>query len=131
MSRSKIKTAKIGETFAMEHLLAHGYEILERNYRSPFGEIDLIAQQGKRIVFVEVKTRRSLKFGTPQSAVTLTKQKRISKVALDYLRIDGLLDFPCRFDVIAVFLSSQSELTKLQHIENAFEFQADESSEAG
>ena len=79
---------------------------------------------GDATVFVEVKTRRSLKFGTPQTAVTLTKQKQISKVALSYLQKHNLLDAACRFDVIAVFLSLKCELIDLQHIENAFQFRA-------
>jgi putative endonuclease len=125
MSHSRIQIGKIGEELALEHLKKQGYAIREQNYRSRFGEIDLIAQQGKRIVFIEVKTRRSLKFGTPQAAVTPTKQQQISKVALGYLQTHGLLDVPCRFDVIAIFLSSRCELIKLHQIENAFEFRAD------
>ena len=124
MSNSKIKIGKIGETFAVDYLKAQNYQILERNYRLRFGEIDLIARHGRRTVFVEVKTRRSLKFGTPQTAVTLTKQKQISKVALSYLQKHNLLDAACRFDVIAVFLSLKCELIDVQHIENAFQFRA-------
>ena len=126
MPNSRIKVGKIGEAFAAEHLTKQGYEILEHNYRSPLGEIDLIVQQGKCIVFVEVKARRSLKFGIPQAAVTPTKQKQISRVALTYLQAHNRFDVPCRLDVIAVFLSSKCELINLHHIENAFEFRADE-----
>ena len=95
MHRSLPNIAKIGETFAAEHLKEQGYRILARNYRFRHGEIDLIAQQGKRIVFVEVKTRRSLKFGSPQAAVTKQKQRQISKIALAYLQKQNLLDAPC------------------------------------
>jgi putative endonuclease len=125
MRTSRIEIGKIGEALAIEHLKQQGYEIREQNYRSRFGEIDLIAQQGKRIVFIEVKTRRSLKFGPPQAAVTPTKQKQLSKMALSYLQAHDLLDAPCRFDVIAILLSSKSELIELRQIENAFEFRAD------
>jgi len=125
MSHSKIKIGKIGETLAIQHLKGQGYHMLERNYRCPFGEIDLIAQQNRQIVFIEVKTRRSLKFGIPQAAVTSTKQKRISQVALNYLQIHDLLNAPCRFDVIAILLSHKAELIKLHQIENAFEFRAE------
>ncbi len=124
MSNSNIKIGKIGEAFAVDYLKAQDYWILERNYRLRFGEIDLIARQGRRTVFIEVKTRRSLKFGAPQTAVTPTKQKQISKVALSYLQERNLLDAACRFDVIAVYLSLKCELIDLQHIENAFEFRA-------
>ena len=124
MDRSRLKVAKIGESLAVKHLKARGYRILAQNYRARRGEIDLIARDGEFIVFVEVKTRRSLKFGLPQAAVTLQKQRQISKVALAYLQSRNLLDAPCRFDVIAIHLSPQLELLKLEQIESAFDFQA-------
>ncbi len=125
MQRSRLSIAKIGETLAAEHLTAHGYRILARNYRAERGEIDIIAQRDRDTVFVEVKTRRSLKFGVPQAAVTPKKQRQISKVALAYLQAHNLLDTPCRFDVIAVHLSERLQLLKLQQIENAFTFQVE------
>ena len=123
MRRSRPNIAKIGESFAAEHLKARGYQILAQNYRAIRGEIDLVAQAGKRIVFVEVKTRRSLKFGLPQAAVTKQKQRQISKIALAYLQAQNLLDAPCRFDVIAIHLSPQFELLRLEQFESAFDFQ--------
>ena len=125
MSDSRIKVGKIGESLAIEHFKAKGYKIRAQNYRTRLGEIDLIVQRGKRIAFVEVKTRRSSKFGLPQAAVTPTKQKQISKIALDYLQTHNLLDVPCQFDVVAIKLSWKFELIRLQHIENAFGFYAD------
>lgn len=122
MGSVKQNIAKIGETFAADHLKAHGYEILAHNYRFQRGEIDLIAQHGNCIVFIEVKTRRSLKYGTPQHAVTKQKQQQISKIALAYLQTQNLLDTPCRFDVIAILLSPQCEVLKLEQIESAFDF---------
>ena len=124
MDRSRLNIAKTGESFAAAHLKARGYQILEQNYRAGRGEIDLVAQDGDCIVFVEVKTRRSLKFGTPQSAVTTQKQRQISKIAMRYLQAHNQFDAPCRFDVIAIHLSSRLELLKLEQIENAFPFQA-------
>ena len=126
MSDSRIKVGKIGEALAIEHFKAEGYEIRAQNYRTRSGEIDLIVQREKRVVFVEVKTRRSSKFGLPQAAVTPAKQKQISKIALDYLQTHNLLDVPCQFDVVAILLSWTFELANLEHIENAFEFCADE-----
>lgn len=123
MDHSRLNIAKIGESLAAKHLKARGYRILAQNYRARRGEIDLIARDGEFIVFVEVKTRRSLKFGLPQAAVTLQKQRQISKVALAYLQSRNLLDAPCRFDVIAIHLSPQLELLKLEQIESAFDFQ--------
>ena len=124
MDHSRLNVAKIGESLAAKHLKARGYEILARNYRALRGEIDLIVRDGEFTVFVEVKTRRSLKFGLPQAAVTWQKQRQISKVALAYLQSHNLLDAPCRFDVIAIHLSPQLKLLNLEQIESAFEFQA-------
>ena len=125
MSQSRLNIAKIGESLAVKHLKARGCHILARNYRAVRGEIDLIVQDGEFTVFVEVKTRRSLKFGLPQAAVTLQKQRQISKVALAYLQTHNLLDAPCRFDVIAIHLSPRLELLNLEQIESAFTFQAE------
>lgn len=125
MDRSRLNIAKIGESLAVKHLKARGCEILAQNYRARRGEIDLIVQDGEFTVFVEVKTRRSLRFGLPQAAVTLQKQRQISKVALAYLQSHNLLDAPCRFDVIAIHLSPQLELLKLEQIKSAFAFQAE------
>ena len=124
MDRSRLNIAKIGESLAVKHLKARGCEILAQNYRALRGEIDIIVRDGEFTVFVEVKTRRNLKFGLPQAAVTLQKQRQISKVALAYLQAQNLLDTPCRFDVIAIHLSPQLELLKLEQIESAFVFQA-------
>ena len=123
MDHSRLNVAKIGESLALKHLKARGYRILAQNYRARRGEIDLIARDGEFTVFVEVKTRRSLKFGLPQAAVTLQKQRQISKVALAYLQAQNLMDAPCRFDVIAIHLSPQLELLRLEQIESAFAFQ--------
>ena len=123
MDRSRLNIAKIGESLAVKHLKARGYRILAQNYRAVRGEIDLIVQDGEFTVFVEVKTRRSLRFGLPQASVTLQKQRQISKVALAYLQSQNLLDAPCRFDVIAIHLSPQMELLRLEQIESAFDFQ--------
>ena len=124
MDRSRLNVAEIGESLAVKHLKARGCKILARNYRARRGEIDIIVGDGEFTVFVEVKTRRSLKFGLPQAAVTLQKQRQISKVALAYLQSQNLLDAPCRFDVVAIHLSPQLELLRLEHIESAFDFQA-------
>ena len=124
MDRSRLKVAKIGEALAMKHLKARGCKILAQNYRARRGEVDIIVRDGEFTVFVEVKTRRSLKFGLPQAAVTLQKQRQISKVALAYLQTQNLMDAPCRFDVIAIHLSPQLELLNFEQIESAFEFQA-------
>ncbi len=124
MDHSRLNIAKTGEALAVKHLKARGCEILAQNYRARRGEIDIIVQDGVFTVFVEVKTRRSLRFGVPQAAVTWQKQRQISKVALAYLQSQNRLDAPCRFDVIAIHLSPQLEVLTLEQIESAFEFQA-------
>ncbi len=123
MDRSRLNVAKIGESLAVKHLQTRGCEILALNYRAERGEIDIIVRDGEFTVFVEVKTRRSLRFGLPQASVTLQKQRQISKVALAYLQAQDLLDTPCRFDVIAIHLSPQLKLLRLDQIESAFAFQ--------
>ncbi|MDD4110467.1 MAG: YraN family protein [Clostridia bacterium] len=103
-----------GEQLAAKYLEDKSYEILEQNYANKIGEIDIIAKQNDTIVFVEVKTRTSSKFGLPREAVTRHKQYKIRLVALAYLKSKKLMNSKCRFDVI-------EELDgKLTHIENCF-----------
>ncbi len=91
-----------GEDLACAELRRRGYEILERRYRTRFGEIDIIAKHGDTMVFVEVKARLTDDFGGAAAAVTAWKQRRIAAMALDYLARRRLHDCPCRFDVVAV-----------------------------
>ena len=93
-----------GEDLAAAALKQQGYKILERNYVTPLGEIDLIARQGKVVVVVEVKTRKSARFGSPQEAVSVTKQARLRRLADYYLKAKRLTGSPVRFDVVAVTL---------------------------
>ena len=103
------------EDAAAEYLENAGYKILERNFYTHFGEIDIIAWKDGMIVFVEVKYRKSLKRGHPLEAVTKTKQQRIFKSAVYYLYKEGKENAACRFDVIGILDGS------VTHIENAFE----------
>ena len=105
----------------MKFLKQKGYQIIERNYRSAWGEIDLVVQDGDVLAFVEVKTRRSLKFGAPQLAVTNSKQRKISKTALQYLQEKELFDYVCRFDVISIVFPPDPSEPIIEHIEHAFE----------
>lgn len=90
------------EQLAEKHLRRKGYAILARNVRTPFGEIDLVARHRGTVVFVEVKARRSQRYGPPQAAVTPAKQRKISMAALSYLKDHHTLDTPARFDVVAI-----------------------------
>ena len=100
-----IEFGKAAENAAAEFLKAKGYKILERNYKNKFGEIDIIAQQSGVICFLEVKARRSVNLGVPQEAVSLFKQKQISRMAVYYLKVHNLLEHSARFDVLALLYS--------------------------
>jgi putative endonuclease len=91
-----------GERLAAKTLKAKGYRIVARNCRSRWGEIDLIAMDGDTLVFVEVKTRSHAETGRPEEAVTLTKQRQISRAATAWLHKHRLDSHRCRFDVIAI-----------------------------
>jgi putative endonuclease len=108
-----------GEDFAFELLKKKGYKILERNYKSHLGEIDIIAREGKVLAFVEVKTRLTSDFGSAKWAVGPKKQRKLSMVALDYLKQHALSDQPARFDVIAIDLEQGEE--KVELVRNAFD----------
>ncbi|RKY38894.1 MAG: YraN family protein [Candidatus Omnitrophota bacterium] len=95
-----------GEEVAVKFLRKKGCRIIAQNYASPWGEIDIIAKEKRCLVFVEVKTRSSSRFGLPQEAVDRRKQKQISKSALYYLSTHQLLNTPARFDVVSIFLHS-------------------------
>jgi putative endonuclease len=103
-----------GEDLACRYLEKNGYKILERNkHYSRFCEIDIIAQYKKTIVFVEVKTRRTDAFGTPQEAITKTKYENIKKGVQFYLSENKIKDF--RIDVISITLKPQ---IKIEHLKN-------------
>jgi len=119
MKSDNKKTGKMGEDIAIAFLKKKGYKIIERNYRCVFGEVDVVAHDRSDIVFVEVKSRRSEYFGDPTDAVDLNKQKKISKIALNYLNEKRLDNHDARFDVIAIKLSPNGNTVEL--IENAFD----------
>jgi putative endonuclease len=99
---SKKKIGNIGEDVAVQFLVKNGYEILIRNYYYNHGEIDVVAKEGDVLTFIEVKTRRSKKFGAPEEAVTPKKQELIRRTAEGYVAEKGIADIECRFDVVAV-----------------------------
>ena len=115
-------TGELGEEIAAQFLIAHGYRILERNFRCKGGEVDIIARDpgDKSLVFIEVKARRGLSYGVPQLAVTPFKQRQISKAALTWLSKNRLHDTNARFDVIAILLHTDGQHA-IDHIKNAFD----------
>lgn len=107
-----------GEDLAAHYLQQQGYEILDRNFSCPFGELDIVARQGRILAFVEVKTRRSLKFGRPAAAVTPAKQRKIRTSALWYLKKYPHPRCSLRFDVMEI-LELHGKIN-LNHLKNAF-----------
>ena len=112
---NKRKFGIIGEKIVQGYLINKGYEIIETNYYTKRGEIDIICKKDKCIVFVEVKTRTNLKYGTPAMAVNSTKKKHIKSVAKMYLYLNRLNGFEIRFDVVEVFISNGK--CNINHIE--------------
>lgn len=110
-----------GEQAAADYLQQHGYRICVRNFRVPVGEIDIIASRQDTLVFVEVKTRRSVRYGTPAQAVNYVKQQKIVQTARWFLRQRHLEDrCCCRFNVIEVYAQPQGGWT-IHHLPGAFE----------
>ncbi len=113
-----LSTGKEGEDFAVRFLKKKGLKILERNFRTPIGEIDIVAKDGSTIVIVEVKTRKGLGRGHPLEAVDLRKQKRLRRLAQLYLKIKGYNEPPVRFDVLG--LVRDEEGFQVSYVKDAF-----------
>ncbi len=107
------------ESLVCSYLRDKGYKILDRNVHLLRKELDIIALDNKTIVFVEVKGRRTTRFGLPSEAVDGRKRGHLVKVASAYLEKARLWDRPCRFDVVSVMVG-ETEKAKFEHIENAF-----------
>jgi putative endonuclease len=125
MTLQKKELGANGEELAARYLMSQGYRILERNYRIRLGEIDIIAEQGKDLVFIEVKTRSDTLFGSPLDSVTIPKQRQLSKVALEYMSRQGCHNRPARFDVVGVQLkglnAQQLKNVNIELVQNAFD----------
>jgi len=119
MLNQRQEFGKESESLAVRHLKKNGYKILEQNYRNKLGEIDIIAKEKGTLVFVEVKARKTHIFGNPKWAVTPKKQRKISMVALYYLKATKQTHVKARFDVIT--LSSPKDNPQIEIIKNAFE----------
>ncbi|HDF4153807.1 TPA: YraN family protein [Clostridioides difficile] len=105
-----------GEEIAVNYLLSKGAKILEKNYRLRIGEVDIIANIGDEVVFVEVKSRSNIKYGYPCKSVDFKKRKKIIGVAKYYIIKNNLNNTPIRFDIIEVYLLEK----RINHIMNAF-----------
>ncbi len=118
MSQARIAFGKTGEDLACAELERRGYAIVARRHRCRSGEIDIIARDGKTVVFVEVKARHSRAFGEAAEAVTALKQRRIARIASEYVVQQQLRDCPCRFDVVSIHFAGGQPAVEV--FQNAF-----------
>jgi len=118
MRRTKRELGQLGEELAVRYLRGQGYLIRERNWRCPLGEMDIVAEDGDCLAFVEVRTRRGRELGTPEESITQVKRSRLIEVAQTYLQEH---DWPgdWRIDVLAVEMSPQGDLRRVNLIKNA------------
>ena len=109
-----------GEDAAAKFLKRQGFHILARSLDSPLGELDIVAVDGRTVVFVEVKTRRSDDAGRPSEAIDQRKEQRMTQAALAYLKSNRLLDYSARFDVVAITWPDDARKPTIEHFKNAF-----------
>ena len=108
-----------GESLAADFLERHGYTILQRNFRCREGEIDIVARQGECLVFVEVRAKRGSGFGTPEESITNFKKEKLVSVADRYLQQCDDPPSMWRIDVVAIELTRDNDIRRLEHIESA------------
>ena len=112
-------TGQLGEKLAQDFLKERGYQIVETNYRSLDGEIDIIVSKDDILVFVEVRAKSSRIFGTPEESVTQRKKQKLVKVAQDYVQTHDIQESPWRIDFVAVELDNRGKLNRIEHFEDA------------
>ena len=116
---SRRSSGKAAEDAAARHLRGCGYKILERNFTTPLGEIDIVALEGEVVCFVEVRSHSSADFGSAMEALTKEKQRRVTKAALTYMKARRLEDVEVRFDFAAVEVSEDGA-AQVDLVRNAF-----------
>ena len=122
MTTARSGLGRLGEDLAAEHLKKHGYTIRERNVRVPqLGEIDIVAEEGGCLVFVEVRTRRGRGYGTPEESITVAKKLRLVELAMSYRQSHEGAGLPAdqRIDVVAVELTPAGRLFRIDIIKSA------------
>jgi len=115
---NRVAQGTAAKELARRYLEAHGLTLVARNFRCRVGELDLIMRDGEQLVFVEVRSRRHSRFGTPAESVTRIKQRRLLRAAAFYLQRQRL-DIPCRFDVVAILQTGDEPCT--EWIRDAFQ----------
>jgi putative endonuclease len=119
MKRAKDAVGAYGERVAAAHLTAQGMVVLDRNWRGLSGEVDIIAREGSAVIFCEVKTRRSARFGAPVEAIGPAKVGRLRRLAAQWLADTGVRPTRVRFDVISVH-PQPSGAAHIDHLRDAF-----------
>jgi putative endonuclease len=117
----RLPLGRRGENAAARYLRRLGYCVVARGQRDRIGEIDLVAVDGRTVVFVEVKTRATEGAGHPADAVDEAKQRRLTRLALSYMQRHDLLECRSRFDVVAVLWSNDNKPPVIEHFKDAFE----------
>ena len=113
---NNIEKGKLGEEIALKYIISKGGKVIERNYRTKIGEVDIIAKLNGELVFVEVKSRSNINYGYPSESVNYKKKRKITNVAKYYILDNSLENLSIRFDVIEIYFNEK----KINHIVNAF-----------
>ena len=114
-------TGLLGEKLAKDFLTRSGYHIIETNYRTRDGEVDIVARHKNTLVFIEVRAKKSLSFGTPEESITETKMEKLRRVAEHYRQTHDNLPASWRIDVVAVVMDKDGRIRRLSLIQNAVE----------
>lgn len=119
MTTEKQNTGQLGEDIAVKYLEKHGYRILERNYRKPWGEIDIIAQQNDELIFIEVKTQNQELEWRPEENITRHKKRQLSRIITTYLKANKISENQnWRVDILAIMLDFKTKNAQVEHIKN-------------
>ena len=119
MTTEKQNIGKLGEDIAIKYLENHNYKILDRNYRKPWGEIDIVAQQSDELVFIEVKTQNQVFEWRPEENITFHKKHQLSRIIATYLKTNKIPeDQNWRVDVLAITLDFKTKDAQIEHIQN-------------
>jgi len=121
MTNARHSLGRRGEDYAAQYLIDHGYALRARNWRCPVGEIDLVTEKDDRLIFVEVRTRRGDRLGTPEESITPAKRAKLIAAAQTYLAEHDQTDRDWRIDVVAIEIGSRGEVKRCTLIENAIE----------
>jgi putative endonuclease len=119
---NKKTVGDLGEKIAVDSLKKQGFKIIEKNYRCKNGEIDIIAEANKSLVFVEVRTKTNGEFGTPEESITANKKEKIVNSVFSYLNSHSCLSRNWRIDFIGIELTHDGQVKRLNHIENAIQY---------